>query len=97
MQAEPYAPQPIDTSAIRLTPEVESVLERLAENTHEIWAQRRLAEGWRPGPTRSDERKEHPNLIPYAQLREADKAYDRAVVRGAVAGLMALGYRIERA
>ena len=56
---------------------VSALLERLAERTHEAWAARRLAEGWRWGPERSDARKEHPCLVPYAQLPEAEKDYDR--------------------
>ena len=51
--------------------------ERLAENTHEVWAQRRLAEGWTYSPRRDDAAKLHPCLVPYADLPESEKDYDR--------------------
>jgi hypothetical protein len=96
MQAESYEPHPIDTSHVQLSGDVESVLERLAENTHQIWAQERMRAGWRYGPSRDDDRKEHPSLVPYRLLDEAERDYDRAIVRATVEALLALGYRIER-
>lgn len=80
---------------MQLSPELHSLVERLAENAHEIWAERRMRDGWRYGPVRNDDRREHPSLIPYDQLDESEKEYDRAMVRGAICTLLALGYRIE--
>ena len=95
MPSTPYHPEPIDTSQVRLQG-VEDIVERLAENAHEIWAQQRLKDGWRMGPTRDDDRKLHPCLVPYAELPEAEKAYDRVVVTQTIKALLALGYRISR-
>jgi hypothetical protein len=67
-----YKPRPIDTSHTKLSPEIHDLTEALAKNTHEVWAQERMAQGWRFGPERNDQRKEHPSLIPYEQLPEKE-------------------------
>jgi hypothetical protein len=59
-----YKPRPIDTSHIKLSPEIHNLTEALSKNTHEVWAQERMAQSWRFGPERNDQRKEHPSLIP---------------------------------
>ena len=92
-----YKPQPIDTSGAQLTEEILELTERLAENAHELWARRRLAEGWRYGPQRDEIKKEHPSLIPYENLSESEKEYDRSVAMGTLKAILALGYRIEKA
>ena len=43
---EPYIPSPICTEGVVLPPDVLALAERLAENTHEIWAASRIADGW---------------------------------------------------
>lgn len=72
-----YAPQPIDTAHVTLPTEIYQLTERLAENAHDHWARQRLAEGWSYGPMRDDIKKEHPWLVPYAALPDAEKQYDR--------------------
>jgi RyR domain len=90
---DPYHPQPIDTSAADLTP-LQPLLETLARNAHEIWARERMKAGWSWGPARNDERKQHPSLIPYENLPESEKTYDRAMVSETLKSVLALGYRI---
>ncbi len=70
--------------------------EKLAEAVHDVWAGQRRSSGWTYGPRRDDRRKRHPNLVPYAQLSEAEKEYDRATALGTLKLVLALGYRIER-
>ena len=90
----PYEPKPLDLKGVELTPELLRISELLAENTHNIWAKGRLADGWRYGPERNDARKEHPCLIPYAELPESEKEYDRRTAMGAIKAIMALGYSV---
>jgi class 3 adenylate cyclase/tetratricopeptide (TPR) repeat protein len=90
-----YKPEPIDTSKVTLTAEHLKLTELLAKNTHELWAQQRFAEGWKYGPQRDDIRKEHPCLVPYEDLPESEKQYDRITALGVLKTVLALDYRIE--
>jgi class 3 adenylate cyclase len=90
-----YDPKPIETSNIALSPELLALREKLAKNAHEVWARRRLEDGWRHGPRRDDARKEHPWLIPYESLPESEKEYDRDASLETLKTILALGYRIE--
>jgi hypothetical protein len=90
-----YHPEPIPTAGVRLSPEILELTERLAKNTHDIWARQRLAEGWRPGPQRDDQAKQHPGLVPYEQLAESEKEYDRGTALETLKAVISLGYRIE--
>ena len=77
MQADKYIPTPIDTSDFNLSEEMSQLVETLAENTHDVWAKGRFDDGWTFGSVRSDELKQHPCLIPYGELPECEKEYDR--------------------
>ncbi|NET38450.1 MAG: DUF4071 domain-containing protein [Cyanothece sp. SIO1E1] len=90
-----YKPEPVDTSNVALTAEYLKLTELLAQNTHELWAQGRLEQGWTYGPQRDDAQKLHPCLVPYEQLPEAEKQYDRVTALGVLKVLLALGYRFE--
>ena len=92
-----YRPRPIETSEISLTPEVLQLREQLAENAHDHWARQRMADGWTYGPARDDERKKHPCLVPYDQLPDSEKEYDRSAAMETLKAIVALGYRIEKA
>jgi class 3 adenylate cyclase/tetratricopeptide (TPR) repeat protein len=90
-----YKPRPIDTSGITLPDEVLELTELLAKNTHEIWARQRVSERWRYGAERNDERLEHPGLVPYEELSEVEKQYDRNTALETLKTIISLGYRIE--
>ncbi|MEK7408111.1 MAG: RyR domain-containing protein [Acidobacteriota bacterium] len=92
-----YKPRPIDTSEVALPEELLALTERLAESAHDHWAQRRLAEGWTYGPRRDDAAKHHPDLVPYRELPESEKEYDRRAALETLKAILALGYRIEKA
>jgi hypothetical protein len=72
------------------------LIERLAKNNHDLWAQKRLAEGWRYGRHRDDARKETPLLVPYEDLPESEKQLDRDMVTQMFKALLAMGYRLSR-
>ena len=90
-----YVPAPIDTSHILLAPDILALSELLAKNTHEVWARERVNQGWNWGPVRDDEKKEHPCLIPYEQLPESEKEYDRNTAMETLKVIQALGYQIR--
>lgn len=91
-----YEPRAIDTSHVSLTKGITKLTELLAENSHDIWAKQRLADGWKYGVERNDARKEHPCLVPYEQLPDLEKQYDRNAAMETLKAIIALGYRIER-
>ncbi len=92
-----YTPRPIPTTHITLTPDLLELRERLAENAHDHWALLKLAEGWTHGPIQDPVAKHHPDLIPYDQLSEAKKQYDRNAAMETLKAIIALGYRIVKA
>ena len=91
-----YKPQPLDTSQIVLNQDIYDLTERLAKNTHEVWARQRFSEGWRYGPKRDDTLKQHPGLVPYEDLSDAEKEYDRNTALETLKLITALGYYLER-
>jgi hypothetical protein len=91
-----YSPETIDTSHITLTSDLQELVERLARNNHDHWARKRIEEGWQYGPKRDDIEKRHPDLVPYDQLSESEKDYDRKTVVEALKSIIALGYEIGR-
>ena len=91
-----YIPQPIDTSEVELPAELDELVERIAENVHEVWAQSRLNEGWVFGNERNDTLKTHPCLVPYDELPEIEKEYDRNTAMGTLHLISKLGFKITK-
>lgn len=91
-----YEPQPIDTSDIKLPEELNGLIEKIAKNVHEVWAQSRVTQGWTYGEERSDNLKHHPCLIPYEELPEVEKAYDRDTALGTLKLIIKLGFKISK-
>ena len=91
-----YNPKPIDTSNIELPEKLEDLTEKLAEHVHDIWAGKRIAEGWIYGPKHDGEDKTHPDLVHYLELPEIEKDYDRAAAIETIKAIIALGYKIEK-
>ena len=90
-----YVPRPIDTSTVSLPPQLEPLVERLAASNHDTWAQGRIAEGWTHAGQRDDLAKTHPDLVPYEELSESEKEYDRRSVLETLKAILALGHRIQ--
>jgi hypothetical protein len=89
-----YTPQPIDTSDIVLSSELLELTEKIAENVHDVWAASRIADGWTYGATRNDALKQHPCLVPYDELPESEKEYDRNTAMGTLKVIEKLGFEI---
>ena len=90
-----YIPSPIDTSEIELEPGLLALAEQLAQNAHDIWAKERMAQGWQYGSSRQDKDKLHPCLVPYEDLPESEKVYDRNTALETLKAVCALGYTIS--
>ena len=91
-----YRPTPLDVSGVTIPDDLRRLVEVLAENAHDVWAARRLAEGWRWGATHDAVAGTHPNLVRYADLDEQAKDMDRDMALGNISALLALGYEIRR-
>ncbi len=95
MKTNNYKPQPIDTSAIQLPEELNLLVEQMAKNVHEVWAAGRIADGWTYGEKRDDEKKTHPCLlVPYEELPESEKEYDRNTAISTLKFILAQGFSI---
>lgn len=91
-----YKPEPVDTSEIELPESISELTEKIAENVHENWAAGRIAEGWTLGAERDDVKKTTPCLIPYSELPEIEKEYDRKTAIETLKTIIALGYEIKK-
>ncbi len=90
--AKPYDPRPIDLSDVELTEDLNELRESIAENAHDVWAVERQAQGWTYGPHRDDARKETPCMLPYSQLPDSEKKFDRDVAMNTLKLVKKLGY-----
>ena len=77
MNKNNYIPKPIDTTGVALPKELNDLAEEIAKNVHEVWSEGRMKEGWTYGEERDDAKKHHPCLVPYEDLTETEKEYDR--------------------
>lgn len=91
-----YIPEPMDLSLVDLPESLIQLSERIAENVHEVWAKARMDEGWTYGEKRDDIHKKHPCLVPYDELPEEEKEYDRNTAMNTIKMVKKLGFRIER-
>ena len=91
-----YSPQSIDLWHIELPEGFVELRESIAANAHDRWAWDRQSEGWTYGLKRDDAKLETPDMVPYSQLPESEKQYDRRMAEDTLKLLTALGYKIEK-
>jgi hypothetical protein len=89
-----YTPQPIDTTDVKLTEELKPLTEAIAKNVHDVWALSRINDGWTYGDQRSDKEKKHPCLVPYDELPDSEKEYDRNTAIETLKLIVKLGFKI---
>ena len=96
MKLKTYTPQPIDTTGVELPDELKMLVEQMSKNVHEVWAEARIKQGWTYGEQRNDELKTHPCLIPYEELPESEKEYDRNTSISTLKLIVKLGFKISK-
>lgn len=96
MKTNGYMPKPMDTTGVELDSSLKELVEAMARNTHDVWAEGRIRDGWTYGPERDDTLKTHPCLIPYEQLPESEKEYDRMTSLSTLKFIVANGYEIKK-
>lgn len=91
-----YLPKPIDTSDIQLSEDLLLLTEQIAANVHEVWGAGRVAEGWSYGEVKNVEEKKTPCLVPYDELPESEKDFDRNTAMETLKLIVKLGYKISK-
>ena len=91
-----YEPSPITLDDVELSDDLSELQEAIAENAHEIWAKARTDQGWTYGPERNDQKKETPDMVPYCNLPESEKLYDREMAMQTLKLVKKLGFDIVR-
>ena len=91
-----YEPSPIGLDDVELSEELTELQEAIAENAHEIWAKNRRDQGWSYGPERNDQKKETPDMIPYCNLPQSEKLYDREMAMQTLKLVRKLGFEIVK-
>ena len=91
-----YEPSPIGLDDVELSEDLSELQEAIAENAHEIWAKNRRDQGWSYGPERNDQKKETPDMIPYCNLPESEKLYDREMAMQTLKLVQKLGFEIVK-
>ena len=94
MNTKKYIPQPIDTTDVKLLKELDELVEEMSKNVHEVWAETRINQGWKYGEQRNDELKTHPCLVPYEDILEEEKEYDRNTSIKTLKMIVKLGFNI---
>ena len=89
-----YEPKPIDITDVELTEDLADLREAIAENAHDVWAVERQAQGWTHGPQRDDNLKQTPCMVPYSQLPDSEKKFDRDMAMNTLKLVKKLGYDI---
>lgn len=96
MNNKEYNPKPVDTSNVKLSDELMELAEMMAENVHNVWAATRIAQGWTYGLERNDAKKQHPCLVPYSDLPEEEKEYDRNTSLETLRFIIKAGFKIKK-
>lgn len=91
-----YVPEPMDLSNVQIPASLEPLVEQLAENVHNVWAKERIQTGWTYGPQRSDALKQTPLLVPYQDLPESEKIYDRNTALETLRFILASDFEIKK-
>ena len=91
-----YKPTPIDTSSVELQEDLLELTEKIAENVHDVWSEGRIEEGWTYGPVKDSEARTNPCLLPYSELPDSDKEYDRKTALETLKLIIQLGYSIDK-
>lgn len=92
-----YIPKPIPIDNVVLPDDIAQLTEYIAENSHEEWAKQRLKEGWVFAPVTNKALKQSFDLVPYCELLDSEKEYDRKMAMNTLRVLIKMGYRIEKA
>ncbi|XP_062415583.1 ryanodine receptor 3 isoform X4 [Pungitius pungitius] len=95
MMSNGYKPAPLDLSDVKLNAGQEVLVDKLAENAHNVWAKDRIKQGWTYGIQQDLKSRRNPRLVPYAFLDERTKKSNRDSLREAIRTMVGYGYDID--
>ena len=90
--ADEYEPHPINVDSIPLDEDLEELIEAIAENAHDIWAEKMMKDGWTYGKERDELKKQDPCILPYTALPDDEKEYDRLMAYNTIKLVKKLGF-----
>ena len=96
LNTDAYRPKLLNLEYVQLPADINELLEAMAENAHDRWALERQSEGWTYGPERDDQLILTPDMVPYGELSESEKEYDRIMATDTLRLLFALGYKLVK-
>ena len=85
-----------NNDGMELPEELLELAEQMAERVHDVWAEERIHQGWSYGEQRDDVLKKHPCLIPYDNLPEEEKIYDRNTSMETLKFILKQGFKIVK-
>lgn len=89
-----YRPDVRKTYEVELPDELDELCERIAEHAHDVWAYERQSEGWTYGPERDDDKLLTPDMVPYSELPDSERQYDRYMAMGTLKFMYSMGYKV---
>ena len=63
---------------------------------HDSWLEEKRNTGWVYGPVKDSEAKTNPCLLPYSELPDSEKEYDRKTALETLKLIIQLGYSIDK-
>lgn len=96
METATYTPAPASLDDVELPKGISELVETMAAHNHDVWAESKIKKGYSFGYVTSDEAMTHCDLIPYEDLTEEKKQYDRDTSLGALKLILSLGYTITK-
>ena len=90
-----YIPSETMLDSIPLPKKLTDNIDLIARRVHDEWARKRISEGWSYGPSQDISKKHHPSLVPYDELPENEKEYDKQTALTTLKTVVSIGFRID--
>eukprot|EP00002_Diphylleia_rotans_P021370 TRINITY_DN4160_c0_g1_i4.p1 TRINITY_DN4160_c0_g1~~TRINITY_DN4160_c0_g1_i4.p1 ORF type:complete len:1093 (+),score=211.13 TRINITY_DN4160_c0_g1_i4:154-3432(+) len=93
--AKNYNPRIMNIAGINID-FIKDLIDVIAEHVHDQWTLTKLNDGWKYDPVRDNGKKQHPMMVPYKDLTENEKSYDKNMAKQSIRLIVSLGYTIKK-